>query len=235
MLDALADQLGFLIVSHLAHRPAHARTKDIASALGVMAPEVSKRILRLEVAGVILRGREHMLIDQEQTRRMLREINRLSISLQRWHLHNEERVFTTREYTLARGQLEPLPGLDARRLAASMRWQATDEEGILVLGPDEGILIDEDAPRAVLNHDYLPFRMLVAGLTAGDLHLDRRAATHRAKRAIEELVPPANYEMPISRFGGWRDATEQVYRDPELPTALRRYLPTGDTHEPRLE
>ena len=230
LLAVLSDELGYLAVSHLAHRPWEGRTIDIAHACGVPAPDVSKRIARLRAAGVILRGNQHRLVDAEQTTRALREIDRLSIALQRWHLSNEEHVFYDREERLAsRGDGDAWPDdPDFRRAPVAMRWQSTDETGVLVLGPDEGVLVDETDPRALLNDEYLPFKMLITGLSTGGLEVNERRATRRAKRAIEQLVPPASRILPISRHPGWRDATEHVYTHSDLAAELRKYQHATD-------
>lgn len=238
LLTVFSDELGYLAVSHLAHRPWEGRTIDIARACGVTAPEVSKRIARLRGAGVILRGNQHRLVDAEQTTRALREIDRLSIALQRWHLSNEKHVFYNREERLAsRADGAAWPDdPDFRRRPVAMRWQSTDETGIQsadetgipVLGPDEGVLVDETEPRALLNDEYLPFKMLITGLSTGGLEVNERRATRRAKRAIEQLVPPASRILPISRHPGWRDATEHVYTHSDLAAELRKYQHTTE-------
>jgi hypothetical protein len=78
-------------------------------------------------------------------------------------------------------------------------------------------------PQAVLNIDFFGFRLLIAGLTAGDLDLTPSRAITRAKWAVESVVPPADNTQLLSHHKGWRDATDQVYNDHRLGEQLRKY------------
>lgn len=231
LLSALADDLGFQVVDYLARWPS-ARTNELAAELGVTDASVSKRITKLVSAGAVRLERQrepHTLVDPAQTIRALREIDRLWISLQRHQAAEGARQLAAREDQFAHDGNKTWDELfeEIDRPPAPprvTRWQATDEVGIITLGPEEGVLVCERERRVVCSRDYRPFLMLVAGLTAGDLQIDPKRATGRIKRAVEALVPRYIGDLPISRHHGWRDATDKVYDSARLVEQLRRRL-----------
>ena len=235
LLEALADDTNLRILRALMRYQGSARTCDIAAEMSVTDSVVSRHIGQLEDLGLVVRGRgraAHELVDPRQTIRAIREIRRLSISVRRSSLKQDEDAFASDEELIAQPQERwawdstwdelPLPGPSRPVL-----WQRTHEPGIVTLGPEEGVLIRVRQPLVVLNSLYLPFRTLVSGLTAGDLQIDPMRAVRRATSAVQSLVPERADHLPLSRHRGWRDATEDVYTNPQLSAELRKYLRIG--------
>lgn len=229
-MSALADDVGFGVVDYLV-RWSSARTSDLAVELKVTDSSVSKRISKLVSAGAVRLGPQrepHTLVDPAQTIRALREIDRLWISLQRLQAAAGARQLAAREDQVADDNKtwdEIFEELDPPRAPPRVtQWQATDEDGIVMLGPEEGVLVCERERRVVCSRDYRPYLMLVAGLTAGDLQIAPKRATSRVQRAVEALVPRYIDDLPISRHDGWRDATDKVYDNAGLVGQLRRRL-----------
>ena len=238
LLEALSDPVNFMIVRCLVVYGAQ-QTGQIATLVGISDSAVSKSLNNLEAVDLVLRGKgraRHSLADPMQAERVLREVRRLSVSLRRTPLENDEAEFADDEDKLAHwpgSQMEHWsdellrPGPERPVL-----WQETDEPGIVRLGPDEGVLLRESQPLVVVNTTFLGFRMLVAGVSGGDLELNSRRATRRAKLAVTELLPAyAGDHLQVSRYTGWRDATDQVYGSDKMVSKLRRYLRLPDDGE----
>jgi DNA-binding transcriptional ArsR family regulator len=233
LLEALADETNLQILRCLMRQEGSARTCEIASKIRATESLVSRHIGDLEDLGLVVRGKgraAHELVDLRQTIRAIREVRRLSISLRRDPLRQDEDDFAYDEERIARPQGPWDYAWDEPLLPDPPRpvlWQRTDEPGIVRLGPEEGVLIRVRQPLAVFNSMYLPFRTLVSGLTAGDLEIDPLRAVRRATSAVQSLAPANTRDLPPSRHRGWWDATEEVYANPELSNELRKYLRLG--------
>ena len=232
LLEALADETNMRIVRCLMRLEGSARTCEIAAELSENDSVISRHLGQLEDLLLVERGKgraPHVLVDLPQTIRAIRELRRLSIAVRSSALKEDVDDFAYDERLIARPQDrhawdfawdEPfLP--DPPR---PVLWQRTHEPGIVVLGPEEGVLVRIRQPLAVFNSQYLPFLTLISGLTAGDLEIDPPRAVRRATAAVQSLTPEAKDDLPLSRHRGWRDATEHVYTHPELSTELRKYL-----------
>lgn len=238
LLEGLADETNLRIVRCLMRFEGSARTSEIAVELRETDSRVSRHIGHLEDLNLVERGQgrdPHKLVDLRQTIRAVREIRRLSISVRRGSLKQDEMDFEFDEKLIAQPQArwdcewheELIP--DPPR---PVLWRQTHEPGIVTLGPEEGVLVRIDQPLVVFNSVYLPFQMLVTGMAAGDLEIDPMRAVRRVTLAVENLAPAANDYLPLSRHRGWRDATENVYTNPQLGTELRKYLRRGSQRSP---
>jgi DNA-binding MarR family transcriptional regulator len=241
LLEALADDMNMRIVRCLMTLEGSARTSKIAAELSETDTRISRHLQDLEDILLIERGKgraPHVLVDLPQTTRAIRELRRLSISLRRDTLKEDEDDFERDEWLIA-GHPERDDwnyAWDEAWLPDPPRpvlWQRTHEPGIVTLGPEEGVLVRSRQPLVVFNSDYLPFRTLISGLMAGDLEIDPLRAVRRATAAVQSLAPEAKDDLPLSRHRGWRDATEHVYTHPQLGAELRKYLRiAGDESTP---
>ena len=238
MLDVLADDLAFRILDELA-RWGPTTSKDLGEHLKVSdSTAISKRITKLVNAGLVRKGSPQELLHLEQTIRTLDEIGRLevlainSIAAERkkpYYSRARDLGKTHRDWAAA-DSWEPVE--IPQPTPVQVHWQKTYQEGgpIEIRPRDGGVLVKEDRehPQAVVNLDFFGFRLLIAGLTAGDLDLTIARATARVKWAIESIVPTADDTQLLSYHEGWRDATEQVYNDHMLGEQLRKYRRRAD-------
>jgi hypothetical protein len=243
MLEALSDDLCFRIIDYLAqHGDAH--STELASELNATKDQVSKRIKTLVDAGLVTRGRPQTLIFPDQTLRTLDEIGRLQILSRRQLLADVEDPYYGRAWMRRHpegydthpdehGEFPRTPEIDIRWQVPTATPRRSDEDRedkrrTVTLLPEDGVLVHETEPWAVLNREYFGFRLVVGALTVGDLEMSPERAIARASWAVEKLVPRTTNRHHLSHHRGWLDATHDVYGDHKrLVEQLRKYVRTG--------
>ena len=233
MLRALSDDLSFDLVGHLAMF-GKARTRDLATTLGVTSSMITKRIKPLEEAGLVSRGTPyHTLVNSARVQSVLRESDRLEIGVMDLERAQAYRKFAARENMLRGVQRN---AHDHRSWITLYDWQRTDEPGDVVLASDEGILVGDGNPRHMwCNLDYLPFLGLLAGMSASR-ELSAEWALTAAQRTVVFVTSQVERDalLPVSRYPGVYDASDAVFTSPRLLENARESYHWSRMRDPSL-